>query len=81
MAKKLNKSVTQIVLRWALQNGLSVIPKSTNPAHIEENRALLGWKLNEEDCKIIDDMNRNKRFCDPIDFLQVFAGYFYPMYE
>ena len=81
MAKRLNKSVTQIVLRWALQNGMSIIPKSTNISHMEENKNLLGWKLSQEDCNYIEEMNRNQRFCDPLKFMEHWFKYFLPLYE
>ena len=35
-----SKSTAQILLRWSLQQGYSVIPKSLDPGHIRENRQL-----------------------------------------
>ena len=39
----------QVLLRWNIQNGNSVIPKSTNPSRIEENASIWDWQLNAED--------------------------------
>jgi len=48
VAKKLNKSPAQILIKWALQRGTSVIPKSTNPDRIKENIQVFGWDIPEE---------------------------------
>lgn len=37
VAKKLNKSATQVLLRWALQQNIGVLPKASSRAHIVEN--------------------------------------------
>jgi len=39
------RSVAQVLLRWGLQQGLVVLPKSTNPARIAENGALFDFTL------------------------------------
>ena len=49
VAKKLKKTPAQILIKWALQRGTSVIPKSTNPDRIKENIQVFGWEIPEED--------------------------------
>ncbi|KAE8099100.1 hypothetical protein FH972_017108 [Carpinus fangiana] len=49
IAKKLNKSPGQVLVRWAIQRGTSVIPKSNNPDRIKENIKVFGWKIPEPD--------------------------------
>ncbi|KAF9594701.1 hypothetical protein IFM89_034486 [Coptis chinensis] len=45
VAKKLNKTLGQVLVKWALQRGTSVIPKSTNP----ENIQVFGWEITKQD--------------------------------
>lgn len=48
VAKELGKSPAQTALRWGLQMGHSVLPKSTNEGRIRENFDVLGWSIPEE---------------------------------
>ncbi|CAL0306032.1 unnamed protein product [Lupinus luteus] len=47
-AEKLGKTPAQIALRWGLQMGHSVLPKSTNVTRIEENFDLFDWSIPED---------------------------------
>lgn len=49
VAKKLKKSPAQILIRWGIQRGTSVIPKSSNSERIKENIHVFGWELPDED--------------------------------
>jgi len=64
VAKKLNKSPGQVLVKWALQRSTSVIPKSTNPDHISENIQVFGWEIPEQDfhalCTIRDQVRTFK---------------------
>lgn len=62
IAKKHNKSVAQVLLRWDLQSEIITIPKSTKEHRINENAAIFDFKLSAEDMQIIDGINRNERF-------------------
>ena len=42
------------MIRWALQHGTVVIPKSSNPQRIEENFAVYDWELDDEDMRKLD---------------------------
>lgn len=48
VAKELGKSPAQTALRWGLQMGHSVLPKSTNEVRIKENFDLSGWLIPDE---------------------------------
>ncbi len=61
LAKKHQRSAAQIILRWDIQNGIIVIPKSANPARIRENMSLFDFSIDAEDMKSIDNLNRNQR--------------------
>lgn len=57
-AEALGKTPFQVVLRWHLQQGLIVIPKSVNPDRIAENFALFDFELSREQMRAIDDLDR-----------------------
>ncbi len=61
IAKKHNKSVAQIILRWHLQRGVIVIPGSSNRAHIIENTELYDFELSDDEMRRISALNRNEK--------------------
>lgn len=61
IAKKYNKSVAQIILRWNLQNWVVVIPWSSNESHILENQTIYDFVLDEDDMLKIKSLNRNEK--------------------
>ena len=68
MAKKYNKSPAQIMLRWAVQHGVVVIPKSKHKERIEENADIFDFEISKDDMKAVDNFNKNLRTCwDPTD--------------
>ena len=62
IAKKHNKTIVQIILRWHIQEGFSVIPGNTNPEWIKENISIFDFKLDDEDMKTMRSLNQEKRF-------------------
>jgi len=69
IANKYNKSISQIILRWDLQNGVVTIPKSTKEHRIIENASIFDFELSKEDMEQIDRMNKNHRVGpDPDNF-------------
>jgi len=60
IAERLGRSPAQVVLRWHLQRGSIVFPKSTTPARIEENFALFDFELGAEDVTRIDALDRGE---------------------
>ncbi len=69
IADKHNKSVAQIILRWDLQHGVVIIPKSTKEHRIVENANVFDFELTKEEMQIIDDLNQNYRVGpDPDNF-------------
>ena len=62
IGEKHGKSPAQVVLRWHIQNDMLVIPKSVTPSRIEENADIFDFELTPEDMKVLNALNRNKRF-------------------
>lgn len=60
IAEKYNKSIVQVVLRWLLQQGVSIIPKTWNPKHLEENISLFDFQLTDEEMRVIDNLDKGK---------------------
>ncbi len=66
VAAKYNKSVGQIALRWGIQHGFVVLPKSKTQKYIEENMNIFDFSLTEEEVKSIDGLNKAFHTCwDP----------------
>lgn len=57
IAKKYGKSQAQILLRWAAQSGIIVIPKSANPVRMRENFSIFEFTMSDEDMRRLDDLN------------------------
>ena len=56
LAKKYNRSIAQICVRWSLQRGYLPLPKSVTPSRIEENLRVFDFALTEEDVQKIADL-------------------------
>lgn len=61
IAKKHDKTVAQVILRWHLQADHIVIPKSVTPSRIEENFNVFDFELDADDMKQIKALDRNQR--------------------
>jgi 2,5-diketo-D-gluconate reductase A len=60
VARRLGRTPAQVVLRWHIQRGNIVFPKSTTPARIEENFALFDFELGPDDAGRIDALDRGE---------------------
>ena len=70
---KHGKTPAQVLLRWAVQRGIQVIPKSTKNERLTENFAIDDFILTEEDMEGISGLNQNKRFLDPANlYMNIF---------
>jgi len=61
LADKHGRTPAQVILRWHIQNGVAVIPKSFNPNRIAENIDLFGFELPAEDMAAIDALDKGVR--------------------
>lgn len=58
MARKYGVSEAQVLLRWAIQEGYPVLPKSTNPDRMRTNADVFGFEIDAEDMAAIAQMDR-----------------------
>ncbi|KAL6761312.1 low CO2-induced aldose reductase [Haematococcus lacustris] len=54
VAERLGRSPAQVMLRWGVQRGTSVLPKSVNPGRIAANLDLFSWSLSEADMQALE---------------------------
>lgn len=80
-AKRIGKTPAQIVLRWGVQRGNAIIPKTSRPERLAENLAIFDFELSETEMTAIDALNCNRRFNDPGQFCEAAFNTFYPIYD
>ncbi|SQI98287.1 methylglyoxal reductase [Klebsiella oxytoca] len=69
LADKYGKTPAQIVIRWHLDSGLVVIPKSVTPSRIAENFNVWDFRLDKDELSEITKLDKNKRLGpDPDQF-------------
>jgi 2,5-diketo-D-gluconate reductase A len=61
IASRVGKTPAQVVLRWHIERGFIVFPKSVTPARIRENIDIFDFELSGEDVEAISALNRNER--------------------
>lgn len=61
IGEKYGKTPAQITLRWELQHGIVVIPKTVHKERMAENADLFDFTLSDEDMNSIDQLDRNER--------------------
>jgi len=66
IATKHSKSPAQVLIRWQVQRGVIVIPKSVTPARIEENANIFDFQLSVEEMKEIESFDCNGRLIQPM---------------
>lgn len=68
IANRLSRSPAQIMIRWSLQHGLVVIPKSARPERIRKNADVFNFTLSADDMKALDSLDEGLRTdWDPTD--------------
>jgi D-xylose reductase len=75
------RTPAQVVLRWAIQRGTSVVPKTVHTERLQENLALGDFELSREEMSAIGALDRHRRFNDPGDFGERAFNTFCPIYE
>ena len=80
-ANRTGKTPAQVVLRWGIQRGNAIIPKTTKAHRLAENLDIFDFSLNEQEMDAIDSLNCNRRFNDPGDFCEAAFNTFNPIYD
>ena len=62
LGQKYGKTNVQIILRWHIQEGTIVFPRSTNPVHIKENFEIFDFSLTADEMNEIRKLDSGKRF-------------------
>lgn len=75
------KTPAQVVLRWGVQRGCTLISKSTKLERLKENIDIFNFTLSEQEMASISALNKNRRFNDPGDFCEAAFNKFYPIYD
>jgi D-xylose reductase len=75
------RTPAQVLLRWGVQRGTAVVPKSSHATRLKENLAIFDFQLSHDEMSAISGLNRNRRFNDPGDFCESAFHTFFPIYE
>lgn len=62
IAEAHGKTSAQVILRWHIQEGFSVIPGASNPDYIKENIQIFDFALTDEEMQQMRSLNKEKRF-------------------
>jgi D-xylose reductase len=80
-AARTGKTLAQVVLRWGVQRGTAIIPRSTKSDRLRENIALFDFELSVDEMAAISALNKNRRFNDPATFCEDAFGTFCTIYD
>ncbi|MEP5187131.1 MAG: aldo/keto reductase, partial [Marinomonas sp.] len=75
------KTPAQVLLKWGLQRGTAVIPKTSRPERMRENIAINDFELSAVEMAAISSLNQNRRFNDPGTFAEAAFNTFHPIYD
>ncbi len=75
------RTPAQIVLRWGVQRGTAVIPKTSRVERLAENLALFDFELTADEMQAISALDCGRRFNDPGVFGEAAFNTFMPIYE
>lgn len=81
IAARHKRTPAQVVLRWAVQRGTAVIPKTSRTERLAENIAVFDFELTADDMHAIAALNINRRFNDPKVFAEAAFNRFHPIYD
>lgn len=73
LGEKYGKAPAQVILRWHVQMGTSIIPGSKNPAHIADNAAIFDFELTEDEMAEIAKLDGTKTYYTATE--EALAGY------
>jgi D-xylose reductase len=80
-AQRHKKTPAQILLRWGIERGTAVIPKTARLERLRENLAIFDFELTADERIAINSLNTNRRYNDPGEFAERAFNKFLPIYE
>ncbi len=80
-ATRHGRTPAQILLRWGIQRGTAVIPKTSSIPRLKENLDVFEFELSPDEMAAISSLDRGRRFNDPGEFCQTAFNTFFPIYE
>ena len=81
VAQAVGRTPAQVVLRWGVQRGTGVIPKTSRPERLRENLALFDFELAAEQMAAISGLDCGRRFNDPGVFCEAAFNTFFPLFD
>ena len=70
LSEKYGKTPSQIILRWHVQSGNIIFPKTRSDAHMKENLGIFSFELSAEDMNAINALDKNKALFTVPDWVQ-----------
>ena len=74
IADKHEKTPAQVLLRWATQRGIAVIPKSNNQNRLAQNLDVCSFDLSKDEIESITGLDKDLRFNNPVNVSQLIWG-------
>jgi D-xylose reductase len=81
IAAEAGRTPAQVLLRWGVQRGTAVIPKTSRPERLAENLSIFDFSLSAAQMAAVAALDRGQRFNDPGVFCERAFNTFFPIYE
>lgn len=81
IAETVGKTPAQVVLRWGVQRGTAVVPKTSQKQRLQENLDIFDFELTAQQMQAIAALNQHRRFNDPGEFGPAAFNTFCPIYD
>ena len=81
IARDHDRTPAQVLLRWGIQRGTAVIPKTSKTERLAENIAIFDFELSEQEMSTIASFDEGRRYNDPGVFGEAAFNTFCPIYE
>lgn len=81
IATQHGRTAAQVILRWGVQRGTAIVPKTSKPERMVENISLFDFELSDDQMAAINGLDQHRRFNDPGHFCEAAFNTFFPIYE
>lgn len=81
IATEVGRTPAQVLLRWGVQRGTAVIPKTSRPERLVENLSIFDFTLSAVQMAAVDGLDQGRRFNDPGAFCERAFNTFFPIYD